>query len=170
MRVTFAFVYNVVMAKSSGIGGLIKWVVIVGVLFFGYRDGWPWLKAKIDEVSGGSSPAETIEFVCTVQADRANLAWGSGIGRFVNPPVDTAEWSSFRSQVDAGIRQARSSCSCAQPSCSKAREALSELDRLIMTFDTSIRNGTPPGMDLVARQDAIDTKIEHAVTLAKSGS
>ena len=158
------------MAKSSGIGNLIKWIVIIGVLIIGYREGWPWLQAKIDAFSAGSpSNSERAGLSCAIQADRANLAWGGGIGRFVNPPVDTTAWDSFRTQVEADISQARSSCGCAEPSCTKAREALADLDNLIRSFDSAVRSGSPPRGDVVSRQEAIDSKIEQAVSLAKSG-
>ena len=143
-------------------------LVIVAVIAYG--EGWPLLKTKIDEFgSSGGSTAAIGSVACAVQADRANLAWGAGLGRFTNPPVDGVAWDSFRLQVEDQVRDARTACGCPDGSCAKAREALADLDGLLRSFDSSVRSGAPPGLDLVQRQSAIDSKIEQASSMAKAG-
>jgi len=46
---------------------------------------------------------------------------------------------------------------------------MSDLRSLVSEMDSSLRSGSPPPSDLVQRQEAIDTKIEAAAALARSG-
>ena len=155
------------MAKLD-LGGLIKWIILIAVAVFVWKQGWPWMKDKLGG-SGSVSDAGTPALTCAAQAENASAEWGSGIGRFVNPPLDESAWGSFRSRVDGEILQARGYCGCAESSCAKAREALNDLDSLVRSFDTALRSGSPPGMDAVTRQESIDQKIEQARALAKQG-
>src|SRR5205085_2515443 len=78
--------------------------------------------------------------------------WGSGIGRFANPPYDLGAWGEFRTRVDAASAKADALCSCDADSCRKSRQAISDLRTLVSDLDTSIRHGSPPPGDIVPRQ------------------
>jgi hypothetical protein len=145
---------------------LIKWVVIIALAAVAWKYAIPWAK---QQMSGHASSATSTDNSCTAAAQRASEAWGSGLHRFANPPYDIGAWSSFRGDVEGKIASAESECRGSSQSCEAARTAMRDLRNLVGDLDTAIRNGSPPPDDAVQRQEAIDTKIEAAAELARSG-
>ncbi|MGH9422715.1 MAG: hypothetical protein ACRD3J_22265 [Thermoanaerobaculia bacterium] len=146
---------------------LVKWLGVILIVFFAWKYAIPWAKKQIQ---GKTAETVTASNSCTSAAQRASEVWGSGLNHFVNPPYDLGAWSSFRSDVDAKISSAESECRASSQSCDSARSAMSDLRSLVSEFDSAIRNGSPPPDNAVQRQEAIDTKIETAVTLARAGN
>lgn len=151
-------------------GRLLKWIVIVAVVFLAWKTLVPWMKRQS---SGGSSTSRTSvgaigDDSCVGLAERASEKWGSGLAQFVNPPYDLAAWGNFRSDVDAQIARAESKCSCAAESCTKVRGAMGELRSLVSDMDSAIRNGSSPG-GIVQRQEMIDNRINEARDLQAAG-
>jgi len=145
---------------------LIKLVVIVVIVFAAWKYGIPWAKKQMNGHAGSAASADNS---CVAAAQRASEAWGSGLHRFVNPPYDLAAWSSFHDDVEGKISAAESECSGQAQSSAAVRTAMSDLRNLVRDLDTAIRNGSPPPDDAVQRQEAIDTKIEAAAELVRSG-
>jgi len=147
---------------------VIKWIVIALVLFFAWRFLSPYLKSGS---STGSTSGDSgfVNSSCIGAADKAAQAWGSGVGRFVNPPYDADAFSVFRSDVDTKIANAEGQCACVAESCRKIQSAMRDLRNLAGDLESSIRNGTPPGSDLVQRQEAIDRQLDEARDLIKEG-
>jgi len=139
---------------------LIKWVIVIALIFLAWKYALPWAK---QQVQGHSTTAAT-DTPCTAAAQRASETWGSGLHKFVNPPYDLGEWARFRGDVETKI-SCRESC----PSCDMARDAMRDLQTLVANLDSSITSGNPPPDDAVQRQEAIDTKIEAAAALAQGG-
>jgi hypothetical protein len=146
---------------------LVKWIIIIALIVLAWKYALPWAKQQVGGHSTSSST--TSESSCTAAAQRASETWGSGLSHFANPPYDLGAWSSFRGDVDAKIAAAESECRASSQSCDTARAAMSELRSLTSDLDTAIRNGSPPPADAVQRQESIDTKIEAAADLARSG-
>jgi len=139
---------------------LIRLVVIVVVALLIWKKGIPWWQAH-----HGKSAAATTATAggsCVELAEHASEAWGSGIGRFANPPYDLDAWGQFRSRVDAGIAHAESECNCSDESCTKSHQAMGDLRTLVSELDGSIRGGTEPPGDIVQRQEQIDNTINAA--------
>jgi len=145
---------------------LIKWVVVIVIAVAAWKYALPWAK---QQMGGHTTAAASSEDTCVSAAQRASEAWGSGLHSFVNPPYDLAAWSNFQSDVDGKISAAESQCRGASMSNVEARTAMTDLKALVAAMDTSIRAGSPPPDDAVQRQEAIDTKIETAAGLVKSG-
>ncbi|HSY49643.1 MAG TPA: hypothetical protein VLC46_12580 [Thermoanaerobaculia bacterium] len=145
---------------------LIKWVVIIMLAVVVWKYGIPWAKQQL---KGHSSSVASSDNSCVTAAQRASETWGSGLHRFANPPYDIGAWSSFHDDVAGKISSAESECRGPEQSCEAARTAMSELRNLVGDLDTAIRNGSPPPDDAVQRQEAIDTKIEAAAELTRSG-
>lgn len=145
---------------------LLKWVVIIVLAAVAWTYAIPWAKRQIRTSSTTAVPAENS---CVAEAQRASEAWGSGLHSFVNPPYDLGAWSSFRGDVEKKIAAAESECRASSQSCDAARGAMSDLKNLIAELDAAITNGSPVPDDAVQRQEAIDTKIEAAADLARSG-
>ena len=151
------------------IGRLLKWIVIIGIVFFAWKVVVPWVK---EQKLGGSSTSISTgapgDDSCAGQAERASEVWGSGLAQFANPPYDLAAWSSFRERVDAQISKAESKCGCAAESCVKVREAMGDLSALVGDLDNTIRNGSSPE-GFVQRQEQIDNRINEARDLQSAG-
>jgi len=113
--------------------------------------------------AAGASPAQE----CAAAAAAAGETWGSGVGRFANPPYDTAAWDEFRSRVETQARQAQEKCLCGDAACNTAKGAMSDLRSLVNEMDSALRSGSPPPSDLVQRQEAIDNAINAAREAAK---
>ncbi|HEX7677847.1 MAG TPA: hypothetical protein VF713_06970 [Thermoanaerobaculia bacterium] len=145
---------------------LLKWVVIIVLAAVAWKYAIPWAKRQIRTSSTSAVPAEDS---CVAAAQRASEAWGSGLHSFVNPPYDLGAWSSFRGDVEKKIAAAESECHASSQSSDAARGAMSDLKNLIAELDAAITNGSPVPDDAVQRQEAIDTKIEAAAELARSG-
>jgi hypothetical protein len=132
---------------------LVKLIVVVAVIVV----IWKFVLPRINhhDVKAGAGQNES----CAQTARRASEEWGSGVGRFVNPPYDLDAWSSFRGGVEKRISDAESDCNCAEESCRKVRDAMHDLRALVSDLDTSIRNGSAPPEDIVQRQESIDNRI-----------
>jgi len=141
----------------------VKLLVVIVVIFAIWKYGIPWFN---EHIKTGSEPTKVAgpgdSRTCAQYAERASNTWGSGLGRFVNPPYDVAAWGAFRSQVTEAIGLAEAQCLCAEEGCRKVREAMGDLRSLVDEMDNAIRNGTRPPSDAVQRQERIDNMIEAA--------
>ena len=127
---------------------------------------WKWWQKS--HSGGTAAPAgATPSQECAAAAAAAGETWGSGVGRFANPPYDTAAWDDFRSRVEQQARRAQEKCLCGEPACNTAKGAMSDLRSLVSEMDQSLRSGSPPPSDLVQRQEAIDNAINSARDAAK---
>src|SRR5260221_1661431 len=116
--------------------GRVKLIVVMAVVFVIWKYGLPWIKAH-----PGSSTAQTItaDNSCVAAAERANDAWGSGIGRFANPPYDLTAWGSFKDGVLSSISTAETACSGSEAAWPKARDPMRRLRTLAVRIDLRFR-------------------------------
>lgn len=149
-------------------GNLLKWLVILVLLFIGWKALAPRIKGLKTTKSTATSSAAKGDDSCVGRATSASNAWGNGLGSFVNPPFDTEAWSSFSRDVKQHISEAEAKCACESDSCIKARGAMSDLRGLLSEMDSSVRSNSPPSSDLVRRQEAIDNAIDEARALISS--
>jgi len=147
---------------------LLKLLVLIALVFVGWKYGLPWVKQHTSHASEASAVG-TANNSCIADAEAASEAWGSGIGRFANPPYDVDAWSKFRSDVDGRITKAESSCDGAAESCKKARDAMHDLRSLAADLDSAIRSGAPPSGEIVQRQGAVDAQLDAARDLVRAG-
>ena len=145
---------------------LVKWVIVLAIVFVGWKYGLPWIKAK---TSGSSSGTASTDNSCISIADRASEVWGAGIGKFVNPPYDLVAWSSMSASVNSSIMATSTACGCPAESCIKVQSAMKDLHTLVADMDSAIRSGQPPAGDIVQRQAAIDAQLDTARDLVKAG-
>ena len=147
---------------------LVTWVIVIAIIVLVWTKGIPWWKEH-HGTSSTSSATASPGADCASAAAAAGETWGSGVGRFANPPYDTSAWEDFRSRVETQARRAEEKCLCADSSCSTAKGAMRDLRSLIAEMDSSLRGGLPPPSDLVQRQEAIDNAISSAHDLAQQG-
>lgn len=147
--------------------GLVKLIIVIVVIYVVWTTVRPWAREQLASVSADPSSESGPGSACVSAAASATEAWGSGLGRFVNPPIDREAWSTFRAGVEGQIGSARSACGCADDSCAAARDALSDLSSLVRDLDSAVQSGSPPPGDLVQRQESIDDRINHASDLAR---
>lgn len=154
------------------LGRIVKWLVVLVVLFAIWKYVLPWARneaGSFGKSSSSSSSGGGGNSPCISAAENASNAWGSGLNRFINPPVDVDAWSSFKRDIDSKVMDAQSACSCAEESCRKAKDALAGLRGLVSDMDGAVRSGGSPGQDIVQRQEAIDNQIEAARELVRAG-
>ena len=137
-------------------------ILVVVVLAFLIFKWWKNHQAA-PTAAAGASPSQE----CAAAAGAAGDAWGSGVGRFANPPYDAAAWDEFRSRIEKQARQAQEKCLCGDAACNTAKGAMSDLRSLVNEMDSALRSGSPPPSDLVQRQEAIDNAINAAREAAK---
>src|ERR1041385_2676906 len=139
---------------------ILKLLILVVVLFF----AWKYLSPKFlkKETTPAAADGTFVNSSCISAADKASSAWGSGVGRFVNPPYDMDAWGIFRSDVDSKIANAQGQCACVAESCHKIQTALHDLSSLAGDLDSALRSGSPPPSDIVQRQEAIDRQLDEA--------
>ena len=146
---------------------LITWVIVIAIIVLVWTKGIPWWKEH--HPSSTSASTSSVGADCASAAAAAGDTWGSGVGRFANPPYDTGAWEDFRSRVETQARRAEEKCLCAETSCTTAKNAMSDLRSLVAEMDSALRGGLPPPSDLVQRQEAIDNAINSARDLAQQG-
>jgi hypothetical protein len=147
---------------------LLKLLVVAAIVFGAWKYGLPWIKQQTSHTVEASA-AGSAESSCIANAERASESWGSGIGRFVNPPYDMDAWSRFRQDTEAQIATAESSCEGSSESCQTARAAMRDLRSLVADLDSALRNGTSPAGDIVRRQESIDNQLNAAHAMARAG-
>lgn len=147
-------------------GRIVKWVLILGVIFFIWKYVIPYANSPITSTVPGAG-ADT---PCVQAAAQASESWGSGLGRFVNPPHDNTAWSVFRGTVEGRIGAAERACGCVARSCEMARKAMSDLRGIVSDVDSAFRSNTGPPEDIVRRQESVDTQIDLARQVALSGN
>jgi hypothetical protein len=140
---------------------IIQLLVVIVLAFVIFK--WWKNHQGTPTAAAGASPAQE----CAAAAAAAGDTWGSGVGRFANPPYDTAAWDDFRSRVEREARQAQEKCLCGDAACNTAKGAMSDLRSLVNEMDSALRSGSPPPSDLVQRQEAIDNAINNARDAAK---
>jgi hypothetical protein len=138
---------------------LLQLVVVVVIALLIWKKGVPWWQEHHSASAPSSGSANSS---CVELAEHASEVWGSGIGRFGNPPYDLGAWGEFRSRVDAAMAKADALCNCGDESCTKSKQAMSDLRSLVNDLDGSIRGGTEPPADIVQRQEQIDNTINAA--------
>lgn len=133
---------------------LLIWIVVIAVIWFA------WTHIPRHRTDTAATAATTATQSCSAAAHSAADTWGSGVGRFANPPYDTSAWDDFRSRVEDQARRAQEKCLCGDATCTSNRNAMNDLRSLVAEMDTSLRSGSPPPSDLVQRQEAIDNAIK----------
>lgn len=151
--------------RNMDLGRVVKWVVLLAVVFFAWKYALPWVKAK----GGGGAASQQSDGSCVGAAERASDAWGTGLRQFMSPPYDANAWSAFERDVQSAIAGAESECGCPAKSCETTRGAMRDLRGFIGEMGTAIRTGSSPPSDAVQRQEAIDTQIANARALVQSG-
>jgi hypothetical protein len=146
---------------------LVKWVIILVIVFAGWKYGLPWIQSKTSRSS--SSGTASTDNTCISIAGRASETWGSAIGKFVNPPYDMDAWSSLSASVNSSIVATSTACGCPEESCQKVQGAMRDLKTLVSDMDSAIRSGQSPGSDIVQRQSAIDDQLDAARELVRAG-
>lgn len=152
---------------------LVKVVIVAVVALVIWKKGIPWWNERHGASSSSSSApapaASSADDSCVSAAESAGESWGSGIGKFANPPYDLSAWDDFRSRVEQRIGSAEQKCNCPADSCTTARAAMNDLRSLVRDLDSSIRSGSPPPSDIVQRQESIDNAITSAREHARQG-
>src|SRR5258707_14582554 len=107
-------------------------ILIVVVIAFAI---WKWWQKNHQGTAAPAAGAAASQ-ECAAAAAAAGDAWGSGVGRFANPPYDTTAWDEFRSRVERHARQAQEKGLCGDATCNTAKGAMSGPRGLISEMDS----------------------------------
>lgn len=135
---------------------VLRILIVMGVVFVAWKWWTTQHRAPATAPADRTSPAVNCQF----EARAANDYFGSRIGGFTNPPYDMQAWDQFKSGTESRISRAESKCSCSDPPCTRANEAMSELRTMLGELDSAIRSGGSPPTDLVQRQERINQALE----------
>lgn len=69
---------------------LVKLVVVIAVVAVIWKEGIPRWQQRQQPGSTASAAASGVEDSCVPAAESAAEMWGSGVGRFANPPYEFA--------------------------------------------------------------------------------
>lgn len=142
---------------------IVKVVVVIAIVYFGYTQVVPWVKSV-----GGGSGATDSGFSdggasrCIDLAGRASSTLGSELRQYTKPPFDLVDWSATVNKVEMKIYEANSNCRCSAPGCNEARQALSEIKSLLVTFDGMVRGDTSGFTNPAAQLQEADRLLDEA--------
>lgn len=167
-------------ARKSPLVGLIQLLAFLVLLYVGYTEGWPWLKAKLDESSGGGRAAreqslgeggETAAEAsrCLQRAQEASSALSGLLQTFRSPPYDQAAWGPASLEIANSLGTADSACLCGHEACREASQALAILRELFDSADGMVR-GNPTGTrNLGALRGRADDHLDRARDALRRG-
>lgn len=150
--------------------GLTQLVILAAAGALLYFKGVPWFKENFRRSPAQQTSGQPSFFgsSCVASGQRVSESFGSRLGGFVNA-ADLSAWTEFRTGIESQLAEAQASCGCSLESCSKTREALSELRSVVGQLDSAIRGASSPGSGLVLQQEKIDHLLEEAKELADQG-
>lgn len=145
---------------------IIKVAVVIVIVYFGYTQLVPWIKS----VGGGPGEAGSADtgFAdggarrCIDLASRAGSTLGSEMRKYAKPPFDLADWGATVNKVEMKIYEANSDCRCSAPGCSEARQALSEMESMLASFDGMVRGDSSGFANPADRMQEADRLLEEA--------
>lgn len=161
------------MADGGGVARIVKFLVVLVILYFAYTAGWPWLQEQLGRVSkstAGTGGGGGEGGRCVEMAAAASASFGGEIPRFSRPPVDLDAWGAVVSSTQRQIADAQTECACALDSCRKASDALSELSGMVYEFDSGFRGAGGMPINAARQQERIDELLAEARDLARQGS
>lgn len=147
---------------------IIKWGIVAVILYFAFTEGGPYIKSlvnKVEESVPGSSGSSG-GMRCVQAAERASESFAKSVSR---GRLEIEEWGSAKAMAQGRIQEARNLCDCGLDSCNKALEAMSELEGLVLQFDSGYRGGTPP-LSAATHQERVNELLASAHALARQDS
>ncbi|MEM7586744.1 MAG: hypothetical protein AAF560_25365 [Acidobacteriota bacterium] len=155
-------------------GKIVKWLIIAGLAYLAYTEG-PGIVERVgqgfgDVGSGLSRQATSLgKGRCLQAAESASERFSEGLRDFSEPPIDLPSWERFNENLRGLIYDAESECSCPRDSCTRAMDAINELNSLIADFDGSLRGSGQP-LNPARRQETIDRFLKRARDLERQGN
>jgi hypothetical protein len=145
---------------------IVKVIVVIAIVYFGYTQVVPWIKS-VGGGPGGTGNTDTGfddggARRCIDLAARASSTMGSEMRQYTKPPFDLVDWSATVNKMEMKIYAADSDCRCSAPGCSEARQALSEIKSLLATFDGMVRGDTTGFTNPANQLQEADRLLEEA--------
>lgn len=144
-------------------GKLLKGAIVVAILYFAVTQGLPWLKSQLGELgpTGNSNQA-----ICHAAAQRAADDFAASLRQFSSPPIDIEAWddtvSASRHQIETADKNCRN---CDHEACLETIGAVGGLERLLSSFDESVRAGRGIPLNGASQLDAVYDSLNRARSL-----
>ena len=143
-------------------GKLISLAVLAAVAYFAVTEVLPWVQ---NEFGGGQGRPELVEdesAYCVDSAAAANDDMTRTVRSYSTPPVDLDSWSVAVSEIESSIRRAQAACSCPTTSCSKASQAITEIQGQLWSLDNLIRASSTGFSNPARQQERIQSLLNEA--------
>src|SRR5260370_36647509 len=114
---------------------VIQLLIVLVLLFVAWK-WWQKHQSAPTAAAGASASQE-----CAAAAAAAGETWGSGVGRFANPPYDTAAWDDFRSRVGKQARQAQEKWPCGDAACKPAEGRMGQRPGFVHRLESPAGRG-----------------------------
>jgi hypothetical protein len=136
------------------VGKLLKWALVLGLVFLAWTLGRPWVEEHLSRRGRGAA-VETAGSGDDPEAGTyAEVAAGFAAG---DPG---AAWMRDSALVEDAVGRGEGACGCPGDACRLAGEALSELDSLVRRTDALVRDGgdrmVEPARDIARVHDLLD--------------
>lgn len=157
-------------SRASGVrfglvGRLVKLLVLAGLLYFAWTEGWPWLQGELESLGATRSDVSSMQSEagrCVAGAEAARRAFGEGFRGATTRRGDHSEWLRFSGRIQSRIRDARSACRCPEDACELADGAMRELERNLHELDGMIRGSVDRFSNPAARLEEVDQLLAEA--------
>jgi hypothetical protein len=151
---------------------IVLFLLIVTGAWWLYNGGAASIGNRLEDFGGGLQPAVRMDadpedVLCLQGARDAYSQISSDLSRLPPPPLDEEVWRSILLDANWQVRQAQSVCGCPSHACSKARQALEELNGAVRTVEGMV-SGTRAGNPASALERA-DELLSDARRLASGG-
>jgi hypothetical protein len=161
--------------RKSPLVSVLQLLGVLFVLWLGYTEAWPWLKAKLDESSargaavrersaggGGGSAGTSDASRCVHAAQNASSTLAGALRTFRSPPYDQSAWGAVSLDVSDALGRADNACLCGHAACREAAQAAALLRELYDSADGMVR-GNPTGTrNLGALRGRADDHLDRA--------
>ncbi len=139
------------------------------LLYFGVREGLPWLQerfgltsdARSGSIEGTSGEDAARRCIGAVQESASQVA--EGLARAGRRPGDRGGWDATRSRLETSLDRASSSCFCFEPGCAPAAEALDELRALVERFDRGLDDRSQMPLNAARDLQRVEGLLDQAI-------
>lgn len=160
--------------RKSPIVGLIQFLAVVALIWFGVSAGWPWLRERLDRSSGAPPAAARSDGAgagaseagrCLDRAEAASASLAGVLRSFRSPPYDQAAWSAASLDLAGQLGEADSACLCGHPACREAAAAVGTLREELSMADGMVRG--EGGGNLAVLRERSDEQLDRARALLR---
>ena len=146
---------------------ILRWVAFAFLIFVLLTEVIPRIRDRVEGVSqdkivGRPDPMAGDATACVRLAELASALVGDEVHGAKPPPGDSSGWAEASDVIHQRITEAEDVCTCPEPGCDTARDAMQELGALVNDIDQMIAGAGTGALSLTNRQERINELLEQA--------